>query len=128
MRRFWTLAIVLLTILLTGASSLHAQAAAAAAKGQIIEVRQVGRVTLARVYCPDNRLTLEIWLAPGTKAPWLKKDANVNVVPHGAGQEVRFSPGRLPRSDYSRPQPVRVLISNGTAAKATATLVGITFH
>ena len=107
---------------------LRAEIPAAAAKGQVKEVRQVGRVTLATVECPENKLTMELWLAPGIKAPWLKKDAKVNVVPTGAGQEVRFSPGRLPRSDYSRPHPVRVLLSNGTAGKATATVVSLTFH
>ena len=107
---------------------LQAQTPAAAAKGQVTEVRQVGRVTLVSVECTENKLTMELWLAPGTKAPWLKKDVKVNVVPTGAGQEVRFSPGRLPRSDYSRPHPVRVLLTNGVAGKATATLVNLIFH
>ena len=115
-------------LLLAGSLVLRAQAPAAAARGQVSEVRQMGRVTLVQVKCPENKLTMEIWLPPGTKAPWLKKEARVNVVPTGEGQEVRFSPGRLPRSDYTRPQPVRVLITNGAAAKVTATLVSLTFH
>lgn len=125
MSRFW----IVITLLLAGGGGLRAQAPpAAAAKGVVSEVRQMGRVTLVQVGCPENRLTMEIWLAPGVKAPWLKKGARVNVVSSGEGQEVRFSPGRLPRSDYTRPQPVRVLISNGTAGKVTGTVVNITFH
>lgn len=124
MRPLWMAA----ALVLATSGGLRAQAPAAAARCTVTGVRQVGRVTLAQVNCPENRLTVEVWLPPGTKAPWLKNDARVNLVPTGPGQEVRFSPGRLPRSDYTRPQAVRVLISNGAAAKVIATLVSLTFH
>lgn len=125
MFRLWTAAVALLV---TVSGCLHAQGPAAAARGEVTLARQMSRVTLVQVNCPENKLTMDIWLAPGLKAPWLKKGARVNIVPTGEGQEVRFSPGRLPRSDYTRPQPVRVLISSGSGVKVSGTVVSLTFH
>ena len=116
----------LITLLLF-CSTVVAQAPAVAAKGRVTLVRQVGLVTLVQVACQENKLTMELWLTPRVKTPWLVKDLAVNVVPTGGGQDVRVSPGRVARSDYTQPKPVRVLVSNG-ANKVTATIVNITFH
>ena len=116
-----------LITLLFFCSLMDAQAPAVAAKGRVTLVRQVGLVTLVQVACQENKLTMELWLMPRVKAPWLVKDLVVNMVPTGGGQEVRVSPGRVSRSDYTKPQPVRVLVSNGPN-KVTATIVNITFH
>ena len=92
----------LLTLLLL-CTSMTAQPPAAAAKGQVTQVRQVGLVTLVQVVCPENRLTMELWLAPRIKAPWLIKGLKVNIVPTGEGQDVRYSPGRTPRPERAPP-------------------------
>ena len=122
-----TLRRVGIVILLTSVGAWCQQPPASAAKGQVTRVRQVGLVTLVRVECPENKLTMELLLPPREKAPWLTKDLRVNVVPVGVEPSVRYSPGRQPRSDYTRPQPVRVLITI-SGKKATATVVNLTFH
>jgi hypothetical protein len=101
---------------------------AAAAKCRVTEVRQVGLEKLIKLGCPDNRLSMQAWLAPHEKAPWLVKDIWTTVVPTGMTQDVHISPGRAPRSDYTRPKPVHVLIAAGNSGKVTATLVSLTFH
>jgi hypothetical protein len=105
---------------------------ATAAKCQVIDVRDVGLEKLVRMSCPENRITMQVWLPPREKALWLSKDIWINVVPMGMGQDVHVSPGRAPRSDYTRPKPVHVLIiaanAAGNARKLTAMLVSLTFH
>jgi len=101
---------------------------ASAAKCQITLVREVGLVKLAQMKCPDNKVSMEIWLPPREKAAWLTKDVWVNAIPTGMGQDVRYSPGRQPRSDYSRPKAVHLLLSAGPVGKVVATLVSLTFH
>src|SRR5574341_567738 len=86
------------------------QPPATAAKCHIKRVRQVGLATLLRAECPENKLTMELLLSGREKAPWITKDLPVNVVPIGVEPPVKYSPGRQPRSDYTRAQPVRVLI------------------
>jgi hypothetical protein len=119
-------------VLLAAAGGLSAQPSAAAAKCQVVDIREVGLVQLVKVNCPENRLSMVTWLPPHEKAIWLRKDAWVNVVPTGMGQDVHVSPGRAPRSDYSKPKPVHVLIlaigGAANAGKATATLLSLTFH
>ena len=120
------------SVLLFGVWGLWAQApsaSAVAAKCQVTAVRQVGLVKLGDLDCPENKLRMEVWLPPREKAFWLTKGVWVNVVPTGMGQDVHVSPGRAPRSDYSRPKPVHVLIIGlANAGKATATLLSLTFH
>jgi hypothetical protein len=103
---------------------------AAAAKCQVTETRQVGLVKLAVMKCDHNRLSMEVWLPPREKAIWLSPGLQTNVIPIGVGQDVRVSPGRQPRSDYTRPKPVHVLLVAGSNPKqrVTGTLVGVTFH
>lgn len=84
-------------------------------------------VNLVKLDCPDNKLSMELSLPQQAKAKWLVKDLRVNVVPTGSGESVRYTPGRQPRSDYTRPQPLRVLITI-SGAKVTATVVEFTFH
>src|SRR5437016_12438881 len=85
------------------AASCHAQPSATAAKCSVFDVREVGLVKLVKLDCPDNRLSMEAWLPPREKAVWLAKDTMVNVIPTGMGQDVHVSPGRAPRSDYTKP-------------------------
>ena len=103
-----------------------------AAKCRVFDIREVGLVKLVKLDCPDNKLSMETWLPPREKAVWLTKDTSVNVIPTGMGQDVHVSPGRAPRSDYTKPQPVHVLILSAHDAakrgKVTATLVSLTFH
>jgi hypothetical protein len=108
---------------------------AAAAKCVVTDVRQVGLEKLARMNCPENKLTMQIWLPPREKADWLTRSIWTNVIPMGMGQDVHISAGRTPRSDYTRPKPVHVLIiaantpgGTSNAGKVTATLVSLTFH
>ena len=126
---------LLSSALLFGACGLWAQApsgseaSAVAARCQVITVRQVGLVTLSGLDCPENKLRMEVWLPPREKASWLANNVWVNVVPTGMGQDIHVSPGRAPRSDYSRPKPVHVLIIGlARAGKVTATLLSLTFH
>ena len=107
----------------------EAQPSATAAKCKVTDVRQVGLEKLVKMGCPDNRLSLEVWLPPREKAKWLTKDIWTNVIPTGMGQDVHVSPGRAPRSDYSKPKPVHVLVlSTNAVDRATGTLLSLTFH
>lgn len=100
---------------------------ASAAKCVVTEVRQVGIVTLVSVNCPENKLSMQLSLPQSAKAPWLVKDLRVNIVPTSGGQAVRYTRSRPPRSDYTKPQPLRLLITI-SGAKVTATVVDVTFH
>lgn len=100
---------------------------ASAAKCVVTDVRQVGIVTLVSVNCPENKLSMQLSLPPSAKTPWLVKDLRVNIVPTSSGQAVRYTRGRQPRSDYTKPQPVRLLITI-SGAKVTTTVVDVTFH
>ena len=84
-------------------------------------------VSLLRVDCPENKMSMQLSLPQSAKTRWLVKDLRVNVVPTGGGQAVRYTPGRQPRSDYTKPQPLRVLLTI-SGAKVTATVVDLTFH
>jgi len=133
MYRFsWFLAGILFAMGGLWAQPAPSASSAAAAKCQVVQIREIGLVTLVKVNCPENKLSMEAWLPPREKASWLRKDAWVNIVSMGMGQDVHVSPGRAPRSDYSRPKPVHVLIFAGSGAanpgKATATLLSLTFH
>jgi len=108
---------------------------AAAAKCVVADVRQVGLEKLARMNCPENKLSMQVWLPPREKADWLTKSIWTNVIPMGMGQDVHISAGRTPRSDYTKPKPVHLLIiaantpgGTNNAGKVTATLVSLTFH
>ena len=87
----------------------------------------MGIVSLVSVDCPENKLSMELSLPQSAKAPWLIKDLRVNIVPTGSPQAVRYTRGRQPRSDYTKPQPLRVLITI-SGAKVYATVVDVTFH
>jgi len=100
---------------------------ASAAKCVVTDLRQVGIVSLVSVNCAENKLSMQLSLPQSAKTRWLVKDLRVNIVPTGGGQSVRFTPGRQPRSDYTKPQPLRVLITI-SGAKVTATVVDLTFH
>lgn len=116
-------------VLLLVDCGLWGQASAVASKCQVMAVRQVGLVKLGELDCPDHKLKMQVWLPPREKASWLSKSAWVNVVPMGMGQDVHISPGRAPRSDYSKPKPVHLLIIGAAnVGKATATLLSLTFH
>ena len=67
-------------------------------------------------------------LPPRDIAPWLVKDVAVSLIPVIMAPDVHISPGRTPRSDYSRPKPVHVQIMGGPHKKVVATLVSLTFH
>jgi hypothetical protein len=109
------------------AGPLSSPLPASAAKCVVTELRQVGMVNLVSLDCPENKLSMELSLPQQSKAKWLVKDLRVNVVPTGSGQAVRYTGGRQPRSDYTRPQPLRVLITI-SGNKVTATVVEVTFH
>lgn len=100
---------------------------ASAAKCVVTELREVGIVKLLSVTCPENKLSMQLSLPQAAKAPWLVKDLRVSIVPTGGGQAVRYTRGRQPRSDYTKPQPLRVLIT-GSGSKVPATVVDVTFH
>ena len=100
---------------------------ASAAKCVVTELRQVGIVSLVSVNCPENKMSMQLSLPQSAKTRWLVKDLRVNIVPTGSGQTVRFTPGRSPRSDYTKPQPLRFLITI-SGAKVIATVVDVTFH
>lgn len=100
---------------------------ASAAKCVVTELRQVGIVSLVSVNCPENKLSMQLSLPQSAKARWLVKELRVNVVPTGGGQSVRYTPGRQPRSDYTKPQPLRVLITI-SGARVITTVVDVTFH
>jgi hypothetical protein len=100
---------------------------ASAAKCVVTELREVGIVKLLSVTCPENKLSMQLSLPQTAKAPWLIKDLRVNIVPTGSPQSVRYTRGRQPRSDYTKPQPLRVLITV-SGAKVNATVVDVTFH
>ena len=101
---------------------------AAAARCQVMESRRVGLEGLVKMACSENRLSMEVWLPPREPVPWLMKDLAVSVIPIIMAPDVHVSPGRTPRSDYSRPKPVHVQIIGGPHKKAIATLVSLTFH
>jgi hypothetical protein len=101
---------------------------AAAAKCQVTQARHVGLEELVKMACNEHRLSMEVWLPPREPAPWLVKDVAVNVIPIILAPDVHISPGRTPRSDYSRPKPVHVQIMGGPHKKVVATLVSLTFH
>jgi len=100
---------------------------ASAAKCVVTELRQVGIVSLVSVNCPENKLSMQLSLPQTARAPWLIKDLRVNIVPTSGGQAVRYTRSRQPRSDYTKPQPLRVLITI-SGAKVNATVVDVTFH
>jgi hypothetical protein len=108
----------------------QAQAAqsAAAARCQVTQSRHVGLEELVKVTCAENRLSMEVWLPAREPAPWLLKDLPVTVIPVIMAPDVHVSPGRTPRSDYSRTKPVHVQIIGGPHKKVVATLVSLTFH
>jgi hypothetical protein len=101
---------------------------AAAAKCQVTQARHVGLEELVKMACSENRLSMEVWLPPREPAPWLVTDIPVSVIPVIMAPDVHISPGRTPRSDYSRPKPVHVQIIGGPHKKVVATLVSLTFH
>jgi len=101
---------------------------AAAAKCQVTEARQVGLVKLVQMACSENKLSMEVWLPPREPAPWLVKDVAVSVVPIIMVPDVHISPGRTPRSDYTRSKPVHLQMIAGPHEKVVATLVSLTFH
>jgi hypothetical protein len=101
---------------------------AVAAKCQVTQARHVGLEELVKMACRDNRLSMEVWLPAREAAPWLVKDIAINVIPVIMAPDVHISPGRTPRSDYSRPKPVHVQIIAGPHEKVVATLVSMTFH
>jgi hypothetical protein len=90
--------------------------------------RHVGLEELIKMACSENRLSMEVWLPPREFAPWLVKDIAVSVIPIIMAPDVHISPGRTPRSDYTRPKPVHVQIIGGPHKKVIATLVSLTFH
>ena len=100
---------------------------ASSAKCVVAELREVGIVKLVSVTCPENKLSMQLSLPQTAKSPWLVKDLRVNIVPTSGGQAVRYTRGRQPRSDYTKPQPLRVLITV-SGAKVSATVVDVTFH
>ena len=120
-----------LFLTLFACAGLHAQfPAAVAAKCQVTEVRQVGLEHLIKMDCPENKLSMVVWLPPRERRP-VAGERNVwtNTIPMGMGQDVHISPGRAPRSDYSKPKPVHLLIlSTNASTKVTATLLSLTFH
>jgi hypothetical protein len=101
---------------------------AAVARCQVTQSRHVGLEELVKMECAENRLSLEVWLPPREPAPWLVNDLAVRVIPLIMPPDVHVSPGRAPRSDYSRPKPVHVEIIGGAHKKVVATLVSLTFH
>jgi hypothetical protein len=101
---------------------------AAAARCQVTQARRVGLEGLVKMTCAENRLSMEVWLPPREPALWLSRDVGVSVIPIITPPDVHVSPGRTPRSDYSRPKPVHVQIIGGPHKKAIATLVSLTFH
>ncbi|GEM_PF-5521592 len=101
---------------------------ATAARCRVTQARRVGLEELVRMECAENHLTMEVWIPPRENAPWLAKDLPVTVIPIIMAPDVRVSPGRTPRSDYSRPKPVHVQVSGGKHQKVVATLVSLTFY
>ena len=101
---------------------------AAAARCQVTQARHVGLEELVKMACAENHLSMEVWLPPRELALWLVKDIPVSVIPMIMAPDVHVSPGRTPRSDYSRPKPVHVQIIGGPHKKVVATLVSLTFH
>ncbi len=101
---------------------------AVAARCQVTQARHVGLIQLVRMACNENKLSMEVWLGPREIATWLAKDVAISVVPIMMAPDVRVSPGRAPRSDYTRPKPVHVQIIAGPHEKVVATLVSLIFH
>jgi hypothetical protein len=90
--------------------------------------RHVGLEELVKMASGENRLSMEVWLPAREQALWLVKDISVSVIPMIMAPDVHVSPGRTPRSDYSRTKPVHVQIIGGPHKKVVATLVSLTFH